>query len=207
MILNESGNSLRGICDTIVSLALISILFLLLSLPVITIGLSLGAMYHTMRDVFLKKEGSPLGCFLKAVKSLWRTALPFGAAIAVFTGVLIVVKSIAAAFMEKPFWLMRIYDSLALLGVLCLLWGAALMSRLSVSPTKLFLIALTLVGKHLFTTFTTLICVLLTYLIARMMPPLLILLPACCCYLLLHLLEPRVDALVEDYANDSSGSD
>ena len=155
-------------------------------------------MYQTMRDVFLKKEGAVFHCFLEAVKSLWKTALPFGAILVLFSGIVLGVENIAVTFMDSPDWLLLIYDGLLLLCGLCLFWGAALMPYFSLSAIRVFPLAVAMIGKHLFTTLTALLCVILSYFIACIMPPLLVLLPACCCFLLLHLLQPRVEALADN---------
>ena len=203
---NQAGQSLHDICSTVVTLAGISVLFLLLSLPIITLGLSVSSMYQTMHDVFFKKEGAVFRCFWKSIKSLWKTALPFGAVLVLFSGVVLSVKNIALTYMSSPGLLLLAYDGLLLLCGMCLIWGAALMPCFSLSAIRIIPLAVMLIGKHLFTTLTALLCLILSYFMLRIMPPLFVLLPASCCFLLLHLLQPKIESLA-DSLQESSSSD
>lgn len=189
------NNPFRDICSSFTSLVLVSTLFLISSLPVITIGLSLSATYQAVNDVFLRKEGSVIRCFLNAVKLCWKTALPLGSILTLFSIAMLFLSHVAMAFMNSPNWLLLVYNGLILLSSLCLIWSAALIAKFSLSPLQLILLAVAMVGKHLFTTLTAILCIILSCHIARLMPPLLFLLPGCCCFLLVRLLQPRVNAL------------
>ena len=66
-------------------LALISLLWLLCSLPVVTIGLSSAALYHTVDLAVLQGRGSVISVFKRSLAQSWKTALPAGA-ICLLTG-------------------------------------------------------------------------------------------------------------------------
>ena len=64
--------------NTAADLALLSILWLLCSLPVVTIGISTAALCHTVDLVILQGRGSVFSVFGRSLAQSWKSALPAG---------------------------------------------------------------------------------------------------------------------------------
>jgi len=63
------------ICDMVY----LSLLWVVCSIPLVTIGLSTAALYHTHVNVFEEGEGNITKTFFRSFKQSWKQALPLGA--------------------------------------------------------------------------------------------------------------------------------
>lgn len=64
--------------NTAADLALASILWLVCSLPVVTVGMASAALCHTVERAVIQDRGTVLRVFGRSLAESWRTALPAG---------------------------------------------------------------------------------------------------------------------------------
>ena len=176
---------------------LVSIAWLLTSLPLATVALSSACAGGALRRTVLAQEAHPLRIYFSIWRESWRRLLPVGAVYVPVILAMAFLRMAAQQFVPAFWWLRALYDGIMLVSAACLIWGSAL-ADVSLSTGKVIAACLVFTGKHLFTTLTGLLSAALGCALVRVCLPLALLTPGAVSALLVGMLMPKVELLLKE---------
>lgn len=182
---------------------LVSLLFLLTSLPVITVFLSMTAAYYTMAKMLRYDAGTSVaGCYFKAFKENWKQGLLFGV-LSVLAGIILYTfVDVANAvgwhtFYSKFYLVLTVVYGTVVLGVLLNL--AAIVSRFRVSALGAVKLAWQFLKQKPLRLLTYVITLIGVILISYILPPLTLVLPGGYFFSFTYYAEPLLQEYMEEH--------
>lgn len=175
---------------------LVSIAWLLTSLPLVTLALSSACAGGALRRTVLAQEAHPLRIYFSIWRESWHRMLPVGAVYVLLILAMAFLRMAAQQFVPAFWWLRALYDGIMLVSAACLIWGSAL-ADVPLSAGKTIAACLVFTGKHLFTTLTALLSVALGCALVRICLPLALLVPGAVSALLIGMLTPKAEFLLK----------
>ena len=97
---NPVWRFLGGVFDAVV----LNLCWIICSLPLITIGASTAALYHTLMNGILNEEGRFFSSYFKSFKKNLRQGIPFSLVIIAATGLLLLSLYALDSFEPTPVW-------------------------------------------------------------------------------------------------------
>lgn len=188
----NQDSTLMTILNKAADMVVLSVLWCLCSLPVITLGASSSALYHTVVKVIRQNRGYAFATFKDSFKSSLKQTLPFTALLLVIYALFGITCYVC---WQKPDSLIAgMYVFFSIFSVLvCLtaqLHGFALMGRFRLNRQELFTLIVRLSFGHLLKNFLLLCMLVFAVELAIYYPPLLFIVPAGFFYLSSYLQEP-----------------
>lgn len=185
-------NNVIWVINKIVDMIFLSVLWVVCSIPIITIGASSAALYHTVTKAIREDNGYPVQSFFRSFKSNFRPTLVF----TVFSELFLAVFGSVIYFCYKnPMgFLTQLYAVFSLICILVtlLVWihVFSLTGRFTLNGRQLFTLAVRLIGRNIPKNFL-LLCLLAFAVEAGIYyPPLLFIVPSGYTFLVSVLEEP-----------------
>lgn len=174
-----SERSIVQIINTTADLAILSILWTICSLPIVTLGLASAALYHTVELVIVQGKGTVLSTFARSLRENWRCALPLGMVLGICCGAASFVAYISyqnkGGVLLLPFFMC----AAALLFLITVqIYLYPLLGHFVLDLGQLGVMALQLTLLHPLRSLLLLLLFLCAALMALYYPPLLMLVPA-----------------------------
>lgn len=168
------------IVNKLTDFVILSLLWCLVSLPLITLGMSTGALYHAVQLALLEGKTSAAATFLRSVKESFRQTLPMGAVFSIAGAVnlmLLLLQSNPAARTGLPPIL------LVITGLVLMLYSFycyALAGHFVLTAKQILILALQLLAAHPLKSLLNLALMAISFAGVIAYPPLLLILPAGC---------------------------
>lgn len=167
------------IINTVADLVILSMLWTIVSLPIVTIGLANAALYHTVELVIVQGSGSIFSTFTRSLRENWLYALPLGTVLGVCCASAAAVAYVSyqneGGVLLLPFLLCT---SAILFLVTIQIYLYPLLGHFVFSLGQLAVMALQLTLLHPLRSLLLLVIFLFTALSSLYYPPLLMLAPA-----------------------------
>ncbi len=179
-------------------MVLLSILWAVCSLPVVTVGVAGAALYHTASKVLVENRGSIFSTFVQSVRDSWKQALPIGALLAGLSVVLLFVTQNILFSGLSEFRLLLTACVIALLH-LCLMQIHLypLIGQFTLTGRELLSLVIRLTSSHLLRNASLLGSFVAAAVAARVYPPLLLfILPAGFALLSINLQTPMFEKFI-----------
>lgn len=181
----------------------ISFIWFLLCLPIVTIGPATTALYYTIVKVVRRERGYLLREFFNSFKSNFKTGALAGITLTVMFIVLLTDVSVALGMGGiKGMLFLSIFGAMMFLLVCVTIYIFPILSRFSIGFKKLMKTALFMSIKHLPTTILMVVIVAACILGTFILPLLIFISPASCCLLCSLLLE----RVLKKYMPEKSGN-
>ena len=188
-------STLMRVLTAVSDVAIISFLWLLCSLPIVTLGASSTAAYYALIKVVKRQRGYLTREFFRSFKSNFKDATILTVIYEVVAFLLVynivdMYRALGESNSDMSFYLMVAYVALLVLlaGITIYTWPV--LSRFTVKGMPLFRFALYAVFRHLPTTLALLVLYVLIVLGIYIFPAALLFLPAVCLWIQSFLMEP-----------------
>lgn len=187
---------------------LASLLWLITSLPVITVVPATIAMYYsTVKNVkYLAKE-STIKCFLHSFKNnfrqgVWLSVLYILAAVILYTFVDVARAVGLGSLYSKVYILLTVVYSLSLAGItLCLI---PIISRFQIGTLSAIKLSLRFISSRFLPLVPYVITLIGVAVLCYAVPPMILVVPAGFCYSLSNYAEPLMNAYMEENLNETT---
>ena len=167
------------VINLLADLVILSILWVLCSLPVVTIGWSTAALYHTTQKVFLEKRGTLAKVYLNAMRQSAKYGLLFGAFMVMLTiGIFLCAYTFGnseSGTFSIPFIMAVIF---LLFLIITQIYLYPLIGHFELNGSQLLLLTLHLILRHPVKSFILLAFWLGVFSAVECYPPLLMIAPA-----------------------------
>lgn len=167
------------IINMFVDLVYLSILWTICSLPIVTIGLSSAALYHTIQKSLVEEEGNVTKTFFRSFKQSWKQALPIGTLFAVVTALVGYIFLFSwlneQEFLSLPFALSFF---VLLLMLLVQIFLYPLIGHFYLKVKQLFLAVLMVISNHPIKSVGLTLLFIVFVITVVIYPPLLMIVPA-----------------------------
>lgn len=183
----SSDNKIFGVMSKVFDLMVLGIMWLVLCIPIITIGPTCTAMYYTVVKVVRKERSYLLKEFFHSFKLNFRQGAVISLIYAAFAGIMYVDFQWVSQVSEDVKYsntLIGVFLALCIFAVLSALYAFPLLSRFTVKTGQLFKWAFLLSVRHILTTIIMLLtlvaAVVLSYycIVTTIATPLLLVMPA-----------------------------
>lgn len=206
----DYDNPVMSFICRIIDLCVLSLLWLLCSLPVVTVGTATCSLYYAVIKSVRRQRSYParefLGCFRKNLKLsllLWLLFLFFGAI------TFKVYLPLAAHFWFSSLWVDKILAVLLTVGIFffasLLLWSFPILSRFDTGILKILELSLLQALRAPLTTVLCLIFTMAALFLIRLEPLLLSILPGLLVWLLTFLMEPKLTRIYQENLASKQG--
>lgn len=155
---------LMQVLNKILSCLVLSILFLLSCLPVVTIGAALSALYYTIQKTLKNDRGYVVGTYFQCIKDNWRQTIPMGI---LFVALFLVFQTdswILQEVAENGYDFGNAYvlfEVLKVIVVVYAIWVFAYIARFELKATKILKNVSLLMIRHLLTSLLLLVILVL----------------------------------------------
>ena len=174
-----SGRSIVQAVNTAADLAILSMLWTICSLPVVTLGLASAALYHTVELVIVQGRGAVISTFARSLRENWRCALPLGALLSLCCGAAVTVACISYQNETGVLLLPFLMCAAALLFLVTVqIYLYPLLGHFVLNLGQLVAMALQLTLLHPLRSLLLLVLFLCAAFLALYYPPVLMLVPA-----------------------------
>ena len=183
------------IINKIADVVILSVLWVLFSLPIVTIGAATTALYHATHKVIMKSEGYVFGTFFKSFKANLKQSI-FLTLLFVLLGIFAFVCYNFSSSLPKGNMIGYLYYGIMILVIFLMLilvtYGFAVLSRFYMKTMDIMkaaiALAVTRIGCTLLLALIFTICGITFYLI----PGSVFILPVCCMIAAERLIEPAL---------------
>ncbi len=183
-------NGFFTVLGKLVDMVIISIIWLLLCIPIVTIGPATTSLYYAVVKVIRRERGYLFREFFRSFKTNFKSGLISGILLTLLFVVLIFDRRFASGLSgNQGFILMSIFNAMLFLLVCVTIYIFPLLSRFSMGIKQLFKTALFMAMKHLPTTILLVIITAVFVLGTYAILPLFLITPALCILLWSLLLE------------------
>ena len=176
---NFLDSKFMQVINTFVDLVYLSILWAVCSLPLVTIGLTSAALYHTIQKALVEEEGDVTKTFFRAFKQSWKQALPIGTlflALTALVGYIFLFSWLfAEEFLTLPFALS--FFVLMLMSMVQI-YLYPLIGHFYLNVKQLFTAVLMVISNHPLKSFGLTLLLILSVIVVVIYPPLLMIVPA-----------------------------
>ncbi|WMJ88696.1 YesL family protein [Anaerocolumna sp. MB42-C2] len=173
-----------------VDLIIISLVWLILCIPVVTIGPATTSLYYAVVKVIRRERGYLVREFFHSFKTNFKTGLIAGIILTVLFAVLVFDRKFATTMTgNQGFILLSIFNAMIFLLICVTLYLFPLLSRFTMGIKQLFKTAVFMAMKHLPTTILLIIIFAAISLGTYIMPIAILISPALCILLESFLLE------------------
>lgn len=188
----NQDSTLMTILNKAADMVVLSVLWCLCSLPVLTLGASSSALYHTIIKVIRQNRGYAFATFKDAFKSNLKQSVPFTALLILLYALFGITCYVCWQKPDSLIASMYVFFSIfSILVCLCIqIHGFALLGRFRLRRQELFTLIVRLSFGHLFKNFLLLCILVFAVELAIYYPPLLFIVPAGFFYLSSFLQEP-----------------
>lgn len=185
-------NPFFTVLGKLVDILLISILWLICCIPIVTIVPATTALYYTVVKVIRKDRGYITREFFHSFKVNFKTGLITGIILTAVVGILLLDRHFTKAMEGNlAIILFSIFNALLLLLFLGGLYICPVLSRFSIGVKSLFKTSFFMAMKHFPTTILLAVVTIVFFIILYLMPPLIMIIPGLY-YLVFSFLMERV---------------
>lgn len=199
----DYDNPVMSFICKVIDLCVLSLLWLLCSLPVVTVGAATCSLYYAVIKSVRRQRSYParefLSCFRKNLKPallLWLLFLFFGAI------TFKVYLPLAAHFWLSSLWADKLLAALLTVGIFffasLLLWSFPILSRFDTGSLKILELSLLQALRAPLTTVLGLTLAIMNIFLIRLEPLLLSILPGLLVWLLTFLMEPKLTRIYQE---------
>ena len=176
---NFLDSKFMQVINTFVDLVYLSILWTVCSVPLVTIGLSSAALYHTIQKALVEEEGDVTKTFFRSFKQSWKQALPIGTLflilIALVGYIFLFSWLFAKEFLTLPFALSFF---VLMLMFMVQIYLYPLIGHFYLNFKQLFTAVLMVISNHPLKSFGLTLLLILSVIAVVIYPPLLMIVPA-----------------------------
>jgi len=181
------------IATTFLRIFLLSVLWLLFCLPVLTAAPASMAAYHTAVKVIRRDRNKLFPEYFRSFRNNFKSGFVLGCVLLLLTTLLILGTRVASVMAHSShIWsiLSYVYFLLLLLLGVFSMFIIPFFSRFEVSLKQGLHLSIVSVFKHLFTAITAFLVWVLGYHVVRFLPAMILLIPGCCFAVCSHIVEP-----------------
>jgi uncharacterized membrane protein YesL len=176
--------------NKLIDILLLSIIWVIICIPIITIGPATTALYYTVVKVIRRERGYLLSEFFKCFKDNFKTGALAGIIMTILAIALYADRKIVSTFDGNLYFFMfSIFNAMILLLFCVSIYVFPILSRFNVGLKQLFKSSLLMAIKHLPTTILMAVIIIAFMLGIYIMPPVAFVGPALCFLLCSFLLE------------------
>ncbi len=188
----EQQNKVIWVINKIVDMVLLSVLWAVCSIPIVTIGASSAALYHAINKAIREDKGYARQAFFQSFRENWKQCLGLGTVLLVFSGAFLGVILFCASYSLGMFGQFYSVFSLIclLLVVLLQIHAYSLIGRFVLTNKQLFSVLVQLMGRNLLKNLMLLCLFAFAVEAVIFYPPLLLFIPAGYTFLVSVLEEP-----------------
>lgn len=191
----------------LVDLMIISILWVIICIPVITIGPATTALYYTVVKVIRRERGYLLREFFGSFKSNFKTGSLAGIIITILAIALYLDRKIVSTYEGNVYFILfSVFNAMILFLFFVSIYIFPILSRFKVGLKQLFKSSLFMAIKHLPTTILMAVIIISFMLGIRMMPPVAFVGPALCVLLCSFLLERVFKKYMPEKSEDENST-
>ncbi|WP_305768913.1 YesL family protein [Candidatus Epulonipiscium viviparus] len=172
---------------------LLSIMFVVGCIPIVTIGTSASALFYVYGKKIRKEDPYIYRDFVKSYKQNFKQSLPITIILLIVwaSAVLYFISLLSPTFEGFAFML---YSGFVLFFcievILFSTYTFAILSRFHMSIKNTFVLSFVLTNKHLITSFLLLCMTIISAIVILVVPPMLLMIPGIMCYASSHLIQP-----------------
>ncbi|QHQ61834.1 DUF624 domain-containing protein [Anaerocolumna sedimenticola] len=190
-----------------VDLIIISLVWLILCIPVITIGPATTSLYYAVVKVIRRERGYLVREFFHSFKTNFKTGLVAGVILTILFIVLAFDRRFATTMTGKQsFILLSVFNAMIFLLICVALYIFPLLSRFTMGIRQLFKTAVFMAMKHLPTTILLIIIFAAISLGTYIMPIAILITPALCILLMSFLLERVFKKYMPEKSDEAESS-
>lgn len=188
----QQENRVIWVINKIVDMVLLSVLWVLCSIPVITIGASSAALYHAVTKAIREDKGYARQAFFQSFRENWKQCLGLGTVLLLFSAAFVGVILFCASYSLGMFG--RFYSVFSLICLLVVvliqIHAYSLIGRFTLTSKQLFSVLVRLMGRNILKNLMLLCLFAFAVEAVIFYPPLLLFIPAGYTFLVSVLEEP-----------------